>query len=262
MYRFTEDDRGVSESLGHILVFAIVITGIAIIVLFGGNILEDAKSQSNFQSIEQGLTVVQSDIKRVALEKNPVKVTRMHLEGGTIFSNTNSGMITIDYNGVNVYRNYTGLIKYDCGKDMRSISIEDGGLWKRYYDDGTDIIVSKPRIFTSDNTRTLLINVIRMNAEPFSSSGSGTLNIELRYKDTNVYSYYSTGGSGQDVRLAFETDYPNAWTRYLTKDAIPDFAIIPASPAPASGIDVTIKDVNELVIVEHVIDAKLYGVVV
>ena len=86
----TFDDSGVSESLGYILVFAIVLTGIAGIVFFGVTMLNDAKDRNNFQNVEQGLTVVQSDLKRVAMEKAPVKTTKMHVEGGVLSTNFSS----------------------------------------------------------------------------------------------------------------------------------------------------------------------------
>ena len=125
------DNKAVSESLGYILVFAIVLTGIAGIVFFGVTMLNDAKDRNNFQNVEQGLTVVQSDLKRVAMEKAPLKTTKMHVEGGTLSTNFTYSALRVDFNGY-VYDNKTGNITYYSNNGLKMLSIEDGGLWKSY----------------------------------------------------------------------------------------------------------------------------------
>ena len=89
-----KDDKAVSETIGFILIFAIVLTCIGIILLYGNQVLDVTKNENNFQSIQQGFIVLQSDLQQVALEQTPVKTSMIHLEDGTVFFNSTQGVLT------------------------------------------------------------------------------------------------------------------------------------------------------------------------
>ena len=93
------EDEAVSETLGYILIFTIVLTCIAFILLTGNGVLSNAKSQNNFKSMEQGFSVLNSDLKQVALEGSPVKTTRIHMEGGSISATNDTNRLTVVFNG-------------------------------------------------------------------------------------------------------------------------------------------------------------------
>ncbi|HTX43666.1 MAG TPA: hypothetical protein VMC61_02970, partial [Methanocella sp.] len=61
------DDKAVTETMGYILLFMIVLTAIALLLLFGNSIINNEKEKNNFQSVGQGFDIIQSDMKQVAL---------------------------------------------------------------------------------------------------------------------------------------------------------------------------------------------------
>jgi hypothetical protein len=249
------DDSGVSESLGYILVFAIVLTGIAGIVFFGVTMLNDAKDRNNFQNVEQGLTVVQSDLKRVALEKAPLKTSKMHVEGGTLSTNFSSAAIRVDFNG-NVYDNKTGDITYTSSTGQKTLSLEDGGLWNSYGGPPGDTCIAPPRIFVSPSNGALVINVIRLNGTDSAFSGAGTTNLIMEYLGNRVYTYTSPVES--DLTITVNTTYPNAWYNFvdeLIKGSLSGFTVTPVNVTD-SQMKLTIHHLSRVVISEHTINIQ------
>jgi hypothetical protein len=247
----TFNDSGVSESLGYILVFAIVLTGIAGIVFFGVTMLNDAKDRNNFQNVQQGLTVVQSDMKRVAVEKAPLKTTKMHVEGGVLATNFSSSALRVDFNGY-VYDQKIGNITYYSSNGQKMLSIENGGLWQSYGGSLSDLGIAPPRIFSSPENDAIVINVIRLSGTDTSFSGVGTANLVMEYVGNHVYTY--TSAVPADVTITIDTAYPNAWTRFI-QDTITDFPVTPVEVTDTR-MKLTISGVSRVIVSEHTINVK------
>ena len=252
----TADDSGVSETLGSILVFGIVVSGIAIILLFGMNILNNSKDQNNFQSVSQGFKVIQSDIKRTALEQMPVKTTRIHMDGGTIALDP-SKTISITYNGKDsagtylgsIYSNIpTGYINYAASGTTNSISLENGGLWSREYD--YDYVKAAPRIFL-DPDNMLVLNVIRLDCSAEKFAGTGTINLFIKATSNRVLTYTGDPGA-QPVTIIIQTSYPAAWSTAFNAINVPAGSTIVTTPG-TDQVQVTISGVKKLIISEHTV---------
>ncbi len=213
------DDEAVSETLGYILIFMIVLTCIAFILYAGNGVLASAKAQNNFEGMEQGFSVLNSDLKQVALEGTPLKTTRIHMEGGSISAKADTNHISIKFQGVDKYQDDTGYIKFMLDSDSSIVSLENGGVWEKPGGSGGNLVVLKPRIYriTDPDTgvQTLVVNLIKLDATPPSSiGGSTTIDVTLKDEGTNVYTYEEPSGSSVDIK--FYTDYPDAWARFFT----------------------------------------------
>jgi hypothetical protein len=244
------DDIGVSESLGYILVFAIVLTGIAGIVFFGVTMLNDAKDRNNFQNVQQGLTVVQSDLKRVAMEKAPVKTSKLHVEGGSLSTNFSFSSLRVDFNG-NVYDNKTGDITYTSNTGLKTLSIEEGGLWMSYGGPPGDLGIAPPRIFSSPENNAIVINVIRLNGTDSAFATSGTTNLVMEYLGNRVYTY--TAPPNTDLTITVNTIYPNAWGRFI-QDSISGFPL--TINVTDTRMRATISGVSQVIVSEHTINLQ------
>lgn len=249
------DDSAVSETIGYILIFMIVLTCIAFILLVGNGLLDTTKAQNNFKSMEQGLAVVSSDMKQVALEGTPVKTTRIHMEGGSISAKEDTNAITITVDGAPIYNNInTGNIMFRSDKDNSIVSLENGGLWEKQGVNAGNIVVLKPRIYTTvdpvTNVRTLVLNIIRLDtASPSSVGGSATMDIMLEDKGTNVFSYpYATV---KDVVITFYTDYPDAWSRFFEENGAINLVV------NTDSVTVTFPIISKLIISEHMVGATI-----
>lgn len=249
MIRF--DDLGVSETIGYILVFAIVLTGIAGIVFFGTTMLNDAKDRNNFQNVEQGLTVVQSDMKRVALEKAPVKTSKLRVEGGTLNTDFDTSSIKVEFAGNPAYTQNLGDITFYSNVGRKSLSLENGGLWKAYGGSQNDVCVLPPRIFGSPVDDAVVINVFRLTGEEQTIATTGTINLIMDYVGNDVKTLTSPVPS--DLTITIQTAYPASWSRYLDEsESMSTFSKEPIEITDSS-TKMVFHNVVEVIISEHTI---------
>jgi hypothetical protein len=249
----TNDDNAASETLGYILIFMIVLTCIAIILFAGNGVLDTAKSQNNFKNMEQGFTVLCSDLKQVALEGTPVKTTRIHMEGGAASAKANTNELIVTFEGTERYHQDIGNIMFKSDRDDSIVSLENGGLWEKQGMNSGDIVVLEPRIYkTTDpdtNKETLVLNIINLDANPESAvGGSTTMDVMLTDEGTSVLSYDAS--PGQDVVITFYTNYPGAWERFYQKNGA-------ATVSYSDRVTATFPSISKLIISEHTVGATM-----
>lgn len=64
-------DAGVSESVGFMIIFTIIITGIALVTLYGYPVLLQQQSSANEQVMEKNMIVLQNDLKSLSYSMDP-----------------------------------------------------------------------------------------------------------------------------------------------------------------------------------------------
>ena len=91
------NEEAVSEVIGFIYIFGIVILSMSIIFVMGYPMLQSSMDQSIFESTTQSFIVLQSNIKMVGFDQVPVKTMKIQLNGATLSVVRNSN-ITICHN--------------------------------------------------------------------------------------------------------------------------------------------------------------------
>jgi hypothetical protein len=78
------NERGVSESIGFMLIFAIVIAGIGLVTLYGYPLLLQQQLGADVKIMEKNMIVLQNDIKSLAYKTVPFKETSLKIGGGSL----------------------------------------------------------------------------------------------------------------------------------------------------------------------------------
>ena len=78
------NDDGVSEAIGFILIFTIVVLGITIVTLYGYPLLQKSQIGSDERIMEQNMITLQNDLKILTLSNVPYRDTTMGISGGSI----------------------------------------------------------------------------------------------------------------------------------------------------------------------------------
>jgi len=202
-------EEAVSETIGFILILAIIMISIGMIVAVGFPIIQQTRDNSQFQNMEQSFMVLQSSGKMVGLDNAPIKTVRMSLGDGTMSVVPNTATITVS-NGSGVLKSSTvGSIVFEM--KGRNIAYQGGGVWERF-DTGESYKISDPRISVSniDGKMHLLISIINISS-PQSSRGGGIAPVSIRYESTaNTIILYD-----DTVAVAVDGDYSDAWTRHI-----------------------------------------------
>ena len=228
MTQENRNDAAVTETVGFILMFSIVILSMSMIYILGYPILQKHIESSVFENAQQSFIVLQSDMKRVAFEQVPVKTMKIKLHSSTLSIDDHSSIL-INYfyaDGTNSSHFYnTGEIEFT--KDEKVLTYENGGIWAKQPPSGA-IMVSKPPIYTSklNNANMTTIGVVNINGHR-STGGNGITSITMEHNSSDLI----TPQEKVDVTVQINSVYANQWARYLEENG---FDIISSSSSSVS----------------------------
>lgn len=200
-----QKDSAVSETMGFIYIFAIVILSMSLVYAVGYPVLQSSMDSSVFENTEQSFLVLQSSMKMVAFNQAPVKNLKIKLYGSAL-SILNNSNITVKYDS-NIISYPTGSIEYAKGEN--TLTYENGGVWKAY--SNGKIMVSHPQIYTSvmNNTNITTIGIVSINGYD-SIGGKGIVTINMRHNISDIITSNNT-----NLTLVINSTYASQWASYL-----------------------------------------------
>lgn len=242
------DERGVSEAIGFMLIFTIVIAGIGLVTLYGYPLLLKQQVSADEKIMEKNMIVLQNDIKSLAYKTVPFKETSLKIGGGslTVYNSSyspSSSNITIKDPGT-TYVNFfqPGELRYESVSAQTDISLQNGAVVMRPRINPGSVMISEPRWFYDTNTNTMVINLINItNNNIMAKEGIGT--VQMTLGQTN-YTYVP---NINDIEIVYTPnpglDYSVAWDNYIRKTFTnqPGLTLIPPSGTPGTGVPLTYK---------------------
>jgi hypothetical protein len=242
-YTKRETEAGISESIGFLLIFTIIIAGIGLVSLYGYPMLLQQQTNADESIMEKNMIVLQNDIKSLAYKTVPYKETALKIGSGTLtaYNYSHSPAMRIVYDSSVPYDEtfQSGELLYESISAQTNISIENGAVIKQPRLVQGSTMLAEPRWFYDGATRTMVINLINFNTsgdETLSRSGVGT--VRMRLNET-VY----TSNSGSNVAITYLSDYDVAWRNFLMDDNGLDM-----NNFPAGSDTYTKNNVNTLVV--------------
>jgi hypothetical protein len=228
------NDRGVSEAIGFMLIFAIIIAGIALVTLYGYPLLLQQQVGADEKIMEKNLIVLQNDIKSLAYKTVPFKETSLKIGGGSLtvynssYSPPSSTFDIDDGGSISYLPPYTigtkfspGELRYESVSGQTDISLQNGAvvLRPRLKQGSTSgsVMLAQPRWFFDVTTNTMVINLINITSTSIlAKEGIGTIQMESvgepYYNETFV-------PPGNDVTIVYTPDttqdYSVAWDNYI-----------------------------------------------
>jgi hypothetical protein len=228
-YNTELNDGGVSESIGFLLIFTIVIAGIGLVTLYGYPLLLQQQVGAEEKIMEKNMIVLQNDIKSLAYKTVPFKETSLKIGGGslTVYNSSytpSSSTINILYGGTLYIDSFTpGELRYESVSAQTDISLQNGAvvLRPRINQGSTSgsTMLAEPRWFFDAPTKTMVINLISITSDDLmAKEGIGTVRMKL----VDVPDPYTNIDSpGADVEIDFTPesgrDYRVAWDNYIMK---------------------------------------------
>lgn len=229
------DDHGVSEALGFMLIFSMVIVGIGLVTLYGYPMLIQQQTSADEQIMEKNMIVLQNDVKSLTYKMVPYKETSLKIGGGTLFSNNPTSDPTAPTFEIfddtlslheAIYR--PGDLRYESDSAQADISLQNGAVVMRKRVEPGSVMLAEPRWFYDDLTNTMVISLIALNnTETLSRAGIGTVQMKMKSAPeitttllpagSRVYVKYDPGTSTQDYSVAWYNYFTN--TMRMTEEA-------------------------------------------
>jgi hypothetical protein len=254
------NESGVSESIGFMLIFTIVIAGIAIVTLYGYPLLLQQQLGAEEKIMEKNMIVLQNDMKSLAYKTVPYKETALKIGGGslTVYNssyNPSSSIITIKDSGTTYIDSFQpGELRYESISAQTDISLQNGAVVLRPRNQNGSTMLSEPRWFYDAPTKTLVINMINITSDTImAKEGIGTVRMTLG--ETNYQSIKPTGG---DVVIEYSPnsllnglDYSVGWDNFMKKTFSNQVSSSGGPPGSGTMITYTISPVDTLVIKKY-----------
>ncbi len=229
-------NAGVSESIGFLLIFSIIIAGIGLVMLYGYPMLVQQQASTNEQIMEKNMIVLQNDVKSLAYKTVPYTETSLKVDGGALTAydmsyNTASSNFTIfestacinnsagnQATSANPFIFSSGDLRYESTGAQTDISLENSAVVKRMLANTGSAMLAEPRWFYDGTTNTAVIYLIGFNTTNIMAlSGVGTVQMEL-VKSTYKSCPQSPSPS-YTVDIRYEpnsnVDYSTAWNTYF-----------------------------------------------
>ena len=220
--RRTGDD-GVSESIGFLLIFTMVMVGIGLVTLYGYPMLLQQQTSADEQIMEKNMIVLQNDMKSLAYKTVPYKETSMKIGGGSLTASdfmTTGPRFSI-YDSTNtpfLPATQTGELLYYSTSAGGEISLQNGAVVMRNLAKPGSTMLAQPRWFYDSKTKTMVVNLIRIKSgETMSKTGIGTVQMEL---GEPYFASYTGAQIHNPVYVEYtpgsvQEDYSTAWDNYF-----------------------------------------------
>jgi len=228
LYGTRFNDQGVSESIGFLLIFTIVIAGIGLVSLYGYPLLVQQQVSADEKIMEKNMIVLQNDVKSLSYKTVPYKETSLKIGGGSLtvynssYSPSSSTLTIYDSDPTHTYvtQFHPGELRYESVSAQTDISLQNGAVVLRRHFELGSTMLAEPRWFYDSTKRTMVINLINITSTGImAKEGIGT--VRMRLGDTN-YAYFPTPGQPitNPVFLTYTSDpaqnYSVAWGNYFT----------------------------------------------
>jgi hypothetical protein len=252
-------DGAVSEAVGFLLIFTMVIVGIGLVTLYGYLMLIQQQTSADEKIMEKNMIVLQNDLKSLVYKAVPYKETSLKIGGGALAvynSSTLPAIASIDvYDAGTTYvSNFrSGDLRYESVNAQTDISLQNGAVVMRRLDDPGSVMLAKPRWFYDSLANTFVISLVSINSTEFlAREGVGTVRMRLGEATYNEYSI----PAGTSVYLKYTPDttgsqaYSIAWEGYFTitmnmvKTANPNEYLLPFDAAKPGWLVIKRYDVE------------------
>jgi len=182
-----KNERGVSESIGFMLIFTLIIVGIGLVTLYGYPLLLKQQVNADEKIMEKNMIVLQNDVKSLAYKTVPFKETSLKIGGGSLmlFNSSYSpasSTITIRDSGGNIYVDsfHSGDLMYSSDAAGTDISLQNGAVVMRRHAEPGSVMLAQPRWFYDGPTNTMVINLVNITSEDIMGrTGIGTVQMAL-----------------------------------------------------------------------------------
>jgi hypothetical protein len=215
--------KAVSEVVGYIFVFGIIMTAVTFAYLNITNLVQDTSEKYRVEGLRESFRRIQNVFFLSTYGGAPLQSIQIEFQGGVLYI-ANNTRVRILFNDTPVVDEYVGTLNYKY-KDY-VVTVENVAVWEDYY--GNKRTIMNPRIFVqrvqtqgpSGATQTIVMVVVSILKGNLSMSGEGSVNLIFNSSVREVI-FNTTPGI---LRMEVTSDYAKNWCEFfhdLTSDVSP-----------------------------------------
>lgn len=208
------DDRGVSEVLSFVLVFALVISTVVIVYALGYPALLHVQDVERSNNAERAMTTIADTMTDVTVHGAPSRATEVKLsEASLSFGAPTTVTVRNDTGGVVATSEFRPLV-YE-GADGTRLVYAGGGVF-REQEDGGFVVVRDPELVVSGSDTVILVPATTPSAS--TDAVAGQTDVLVRLERGNVTTVSTAG----NVSVEVTADAPEAWHALFASTHVSD----------------------------------------
>jgi hypothetical protein len=206
--RLWPDDRGVSETIGFVLVFALITTTIAVTFTVGLGGLEDAQLAERDTNVERAFDVLQDNLNDIARDGVPSRSTEIGLGGGRLAFEDRTQVTINSTAWTDSYTRNTSAIVYRGADDTR-IVYENGAVFRTQKEGG--VMLSEPDLLVGD---TVVYSLIGVSAADSRRTVGGDRTVLLVGSRSSRGPVDRPRTPSENVTVTVDSPRAGVWARY------------------------------------------------
>ncbi len=196
--------RAVSDTLGFVLIFGIIVSTTAVVYVGGFDALTGARDAQQFANTERAFDVLDSNVDDLAVHGAPSRTTEVLLSNGALgFGNSVTFNVTTADSGY--YEATTRPLVYRADDGDRLV-YSNGALFRQYGDRA--VLFGEPRVSAGDRTLVPLV-VTRAASSEISTDGTRRLLVRTDVTSRDVARFTTA------TNLTVTSPRAGAWEQYL-----------------------------------------------
>jgi hypothetical protein len=211
----SDDDRAVSEAIGFVIVFSIIIVSVGVIYVSGFNTVSQWRVGEQLKNAERTFEALDRNFDDIQQRGAPSRSGEVNLNGGTL-SVTNESTITVNVTGsANFNRTIPlGALSYEY--DRRHIDYENGAVFRRSPDGG--VMLTQPQVSCRDDTA--VISVVTLNSTEREITGTHVVTVSAEKRSSRVLLPKDRPAKSVDsVNVTVDSPNQAAWDEHLASSS-------------------------------------------
>jgi len=217
---FESDRRAVSETLGYILVFSIIVTTITTATVFGFGGLENRQAAEQVTNVERAFDVMADNFRDISRDEDPSRATEMRLADGTL-SVGDSVTITVGQwdNGEFVEGEQENVTFQPLvfQSDGGEVAYESGVVFRG---SGSESIARSPLPFVvGEETALVPVTATSVGSSTTAVGGDQTARVVgERRPNSRTLANRTVEADGETLAVRIESPRANGWDRQLESE--------------------------------------------
>ena len=216
------NDRAISESLGFVFVFSIIVLSLGLVSTVGFSQIEEVRNDQQLENAERSFQIVAQNIEELQTGQSVARGGELDLNRGRIriTPSTDSQLrisVTDTTGSVDDYEDTYELsgLEYQLGET--TVGYEGGAVFRR--DRGGTAVVGPPTLVCTDERA--LVSLVTVDGPEGRQLGGGTVSITVERENATVtFPVNRTGGNSTDGRAnvsveVVDSQFSAGWTQYL-----------------------------------------------
>jgi hypothetical protein len=200
------NERAISEVLGYALVFAMIVSAIAIVSLSGFAALENTRNAEQVNNAERAFDILADNMADIYLRGAPSRATEMSLGNAQLLTADNV-TVTVEYASQTVSHDIRPLVyRANDGTEL----VYTGGTVFRDQRNGGLVLRDPPIVNDGDR---VLVSIVRVQSEGTQGVGSSNALVRAVAQSRSVPIADST--TTDSVVITVESERPELWQTAL-----------------------------------------------